>query len=368
MREIEVRVDVLRQNVKVTELECVSAPSVQISASAEIKGTMSGEFRFNAAVDWLSDEINPVVIIDGFEHSFGIFAPATYEIDYEDKTVHVEAYDRCWNLKTMTSSRIIHFDAGDNYIDSIISLLAESGISLVNAYPSELAFASDREDWDLGTDYLTIVNTLLDEISYNALWFNEQGYAVLNPKSELDGEIVRTYDFSDVLSYAKNVVATVDMFDVPNVYIAICDNADIGTVWTATAENRNPVSPTSIVRRGKRITAVVKVDNIASEPELQNYANFLAFRQMLLGESVNVTTGLLEYSGINETVALSHPNISGVCRETGWTATLQAGGEMSHILETYSFDMPTVEEVEDDKNAIAGIAIAGIAIAGRDAV
>lgn len=366
MRELDFRVDVLRKGGKVTELEILSAPSIQLSAEDEIKATMSGEFYPNDDVDWLMDELQPVAIIDGVEHKYGIYSPATYEVDYDAKAVRVEAYDRCWKVKSMTSASRLHFASGAGYISTITSLLLACGITQVISTPSTLTLSTAREDWNIGTSYLDVINTLLEEISYNPLWFNEDGYAVLSPRSDLNGTPKAVYSFKDIMTFAQNAIATVDLFNVPNVFICICDNPDRTAVWTATAENTNPISPTSIIRRGKRITSVVKVNNIASSAELQNYANRLLYEQMLLGESIDITTGILPYCGLNETVAVNHPSVYGICRETDWSVTLEIGGEMVHRLKTVSLNVPKGEEEEDRDIAVAGIAIAGIAIAGRD--
>lgn len=367
MRDIKVRLDVLRNMVKVTELRILSAPSVTMDANAEIKQTMSVDVQPNDVIDWLSDELQPVVTIDGAEYSFGIFAPATYQRTDNgiEDTVRVEAYDRCWRLKCMTTDHTLHFASGASYITTIKSLLTEAGIALTITTPSDLTLATDREDWNIGTDYLTIINDLLNEMSYNPLWFNAQGYAVLNPKEVLTGNPVRTYDFSNVSSLCKAVDTTVDLFNVPNVFICVCDSPDTGSAMTSTVENNNPASPLSIIRRGKRIVSFNSVNNIASQTALDNYAAALCYQNMLLGEQVSVTTALVPDCGMNEPVSIIQPTIRGMCRETGWSAELVAGGEMTHSLEAVALSIPAEEEEPAVTiAAIAGIAIAGLSIVG----
>ena len=133
---------------------------------------------------------------------------------------------------------------------------------------------------------------------------------------------------------------TTDFYSAPNVFICICSNADKGSAMTATAENTNPQSPLSIARRGRRIAKVVQVKNIASQQELQLYAERLVADSMLTGETVTVQTALLPGYGVGDTVALQYGDVFSVCRERAWTMQLGVGGKMTHTLEkvVYNFD------------------------------
>lgn len=377
MRNINTKLYVLRDSVPYTELELVSAPTIRASADGEIKTSLSAEVIPNDDINWLTDELKPVIEIDGTEYAYGIFAPTTYTVsnDGVESTITIEAYDRCWWLKVKKADRIIHLSQGANYVSTILGLLTECGVALVSAIPSDLTLATAREDWEIGTDYLTIVNTLLGEISYNPIWFNAEGFAVLEPKQQLNGGTVsRSYNFRNIKSLCAGFNTTMDFFNAPNVFLCVCSNPD-HSVWTATVKNDNPVSPLSIPRRGREIIEYVKVDNIASEAELENYAANLAYQKMLIYQTVEITTGLLIGMGINEVVSIVHSEFHGLAREVEWTVTLEPNGEMTHVLEATSL---TVSDIIDDEEmippmppvppkttgTIAGIAIAGINIVG----
>lgn len=337
MRNLDVRFDVLRNGVKITTLQPKDAPTIQFDKTAEIKTSMSGTFAQNETFDALYDEIKPYVIIDGVEHPCGIYAPATVElISAEDgKGISIEAYDRCWTVQCFCSESVLHFSAGRNYVDLIRSLLASAGIALVISTPSSATLRYDREDWDIGTSYLTIINELLSEINYQELWFNADGYAVIQPKNLLDaGNIVRTYDANNVESMMlDNTYTSMDLYDAPNVFICVCANPDGTFPLVARAENTSPISPLSIGRRGKRIARLYKVENIASLSALEDYAQLLCQQNMLLGESISITTALIPECGMDDVVALVHPDASGLCYETAWEMTMQTGGTMTHTLE-----------------------------------
>lgn len=337
IRTVETRVDVLRRGAVLTQLRPDGAPRIRMRASAEIKSSITGDYAPNPLVDWLQDELRPVLFLNGVEHPLGVFAPATVTPTRKDgkKRVSVEAYDRCWRVKTTRAERLLHLSAGTGYIDAVKALLAASGVALVLATPCSDLLPTAREDWAVGESYLTVVNQLLDEINYKPLWFNAEGYAVLEPKRSVSAEnIVRTYDLNNSRCLMRpDLSPKLDLYNAPNVFICVCSNPDRGTPLVAVSENQNPASPLSVLRRGRRISKTVKVRNIASQAALEEYARMLCQDSMLLGTTVNIGTAILPGCGPDDIVALVHPDMEGVCRESEWQLELKPGGAMTHKLE-----------------------------------
>lgn len=337
IRTVDVRVDVLRNGARFTNLKFSEPPIITMDNSGEIKSSFTGSCFPNAEIDWLSDQLQPVLVINGVEYHCGIFDPASIRTvrSAEGSAVQFEAYDKCWRVQSMHTEDVLHLGYGRNYLTVIKELLTEAGIALVIETPTTQVLRSDREDWEIGTDYLTIVNQLLREINYNELWFNNEGFAMLQPKAELSlQQVKRTYNSSNISSMMHKEVSTeIDLFNVPNVFICICSNPDDGTAMKAVAVNNNPVSPVSVIRRGRRISALYRVDNIASQSALNDYAQLLCLQNALIGETITIDTALIPNCGINETVAIIHPDASGLCYETGWTMNLGAGGAMQHKLQ-----------------------------------
>ena len=339
IRSVDARVDVLRNGAVLTQLRASEeeAPHIRMRSSASIKSSLTGSFRPNTLVDWLRDELRPVLILDGVEHPMGRFAPATVTFGSVDgkRQVQVEAYDRCWRVESTRSEKLVHLAAGTNYIDAIKTLLARSGISLVLATPCASVLSTDREDWNLGESTLTIVNQLLDEINYKSLWFDAAGFAVLEPKSRVTAEnIVRSYDAGNSkLLMHDRVSAQMDLYNAPNVFLCVCSNPGGAAPMCARAENNNPASPLSIIRRGRRIAQTYKIRNIADQAALQEYADLLCQDSMLLGTTVEISTAPMPGCGVDDVVALVHPDMEGLCREVEWEVDLCAGGTMTHKLE-----------------------------------
>lgn len=339
IRNIDAKVYIYRDGAQFGELlfDRNSPPGINALADAEIHMSLSGTFLPNEDMDLLRDELRPVLIINGEEFGVGYYPIGTVSDGISDygRLWQIEAYDRGYIVKSFCAETRLHLDAGANYLTVVKQLLTQAGISSVIETPTAQVLAEDREDWDIGTDYLSIINTLLSEINYNSLWFNFDGVAVLEPYSEPDADSINyKYDgttHASVISMDASVET--DLFDKPNVFIAICDNPDKDDVMSATAENNNPGSALSIIRRGRRIARVYKIDNIADQDALQAYADRLCYESQLGSQTAIIQTALEPGHGIGDVIAINHPALSGICEETAWSMTLGAGQYMTHTLK-----------------------------------
>lgn len=352
MRMVDFAYKVLRSNAFLGYLQTPlnSSITIRMDDSGEIKESLSGTWRplvidangFQVEPDWFKDEIQPFLIIDGVEHSLGIFAPASVVPSEKDgvKSIQIEAYDRCWRVRDNYTETRLFFAAGTNYIDAIESLLIACNVVNVMATPTALTFPESREDWDIGTSYLSIINQLLKEINYNPLFFTPEGFAVLSPisvptveniKHQLSDEPKINVDAVDRM--LPSISRVTDIYQAPNVFLCVCNNPDKTGMMMATAENTNPQSPLSIPRRGRKIVEVFQLDNIASQEELQAYANRLRNESMFGGERIRVATALLPGYNAADIVALRYGDINSICIEKAFSMELKVGGTMTHELE-----------------------------------
>lgn len=336
MRNLDVRFDIYRNGVFYKSLREIDVPSINMLRTATIKTSFSGSFVYDSDIDWLIDDIRPKLIIDGTEYTCGVFLPCSYRRSDgpTGSNIKVEAFDRCWQVQTVRTENVLHLPAGTNYLTAIKSLLTVAGIVLTVENPTTTTLTNDREDWSVGTDYLTIINTLLAEINYNTLWFNADGYAILEPASSPDAaNIDHVLDATKITSLVMpEIMVAADYYNKPNVFIVICSNPDNDLPMVAVAENTNPGSALSILRRGRRISQMTKVDNIADQSALEAHANRLLFESMLSGETINVSTALLPGYGVGDVVAINHGATTGICVENAWTMMMKTGGEMRHSL------------------------------------
>lgn len=340
-RTLGFKYNVLHGNVVRSQLIAMpeaAAPSVRMNDTGEIKLSFSGTFLPPPPdVDLLADEIEPVLIVDGVEYPLGVFIPTTVaeSEDAAAASIAVEAYDRTWRLAAAKTETMVYFAAGTNYIEAVKTLLAGAGILVVIETPTTATLAEARQDWPVGTSYLTIVNQLLSEINYREIWFNSSGAAIVEPVVTATAEnISHTLDSDDIKSLMlPSLRRTTDLFSAPNVFICICSNPDKDAALVSVAVNDNPDSPLSVSSRGARICTVEYVDNIASQTELDAYAARLRNNSMIRGETLIVQTALLPGYGVDEVTALHFKDFSGICLERGFTMDLRVGGVMTHTLE-----------------------------------
>ena len=110
-------------------------------------------------------------------------------------------------------------------------------------------------------------------------------------------------------------------------------------------------------RRGREIVRVSTVDNIASQAELQAYAERLRNDSLLTSETVSVTTGLLPGWEVADVVALhtaprvyiertrrgkrfvAYPGSNDICISRAFDMELKVGGKMRHTLEKVVYNL-----------------------------
>lgn len=338
MRNVDYRVDVLRGGVPYAQMAFSSPPTVYMDADASIKMTLKGEFIYNERVNTITDELRPVMILDGAEYPLGIYQFVTVSgntnaagIRYEN----VEAYDRAIRLSWAKLEHRDYWAAGTAYDTVIAHYLTSAGITHVAFTPSDLTLQSDREDWDIGTPYLEIINTLLAEINYQQIYFDLSGVAQIRPYTAPSADnIQHIYRDNDALSLIRpEYTDEIDLYAKPNVFIAILENPEYETPLVKTAVNDAPGSSLSTISRGIRIPAVYKVSNIASEDELQKYVDRLRDESMQTSQFVGIQTAAEPGHQVGDTVALAIEGMQGLFRETAWSFSLRTGEYMTHTLQ-----------------------------------
>lgn len=361
-RKLDLVFKVLRSGADYAFLRAVGEPTIRMQRSSEIKMSFQGEFKPDAVdadgntvpMNWLADEVEPVLVIDGVQTPLGVFAASKAPETDEDgvKTLSVQAFDRCWRVRDTRVESRPYWPAGTLYLDAIEQMLIAAGVNKIIAIPTDAAFYTDREDWDIGTSNLKIINDLLSEISYKALWFDGEGSAMLEPFSVPTAESIR-HTLTDLVErvsglpdpakierlIGRKITRSTDIYEAPNVWVCVCDNPDFPAPLVATSENNNVNSPLSTLRRGRRIVKKVYVKNIASQLELQNYADTLRNKSLISGEIIELETALLPGYGVDDVVALHYGDFDGIGIDHEWTMNLTVGGTMTHKIEKVVYNL-----------------------------
>jgi len=371
MRQIEIKYNLIRNGGYLGEIRALqeTAPILRMDAGGSIKTGLSGQFaRLGrdadgrpVEYDLLSDEIQPVLCIDGTEHPLGIYSVAKPS-DVDDgplASVSVQAYDRCWRVRDTRSAAVWYWPAGTLYLDAVEQLLTAAGITTIIKTQSSAVFAEAREDWPLGESHLTIINQLLREINYKSLYFDGNGAAVLEPATEPEAAAVRHVVYAwtakeppeaaelraiqrknpEAIFAQAQITRTTDVFEAPNRWIVTCANPDKTALMVATSQNDNAQSPLSIPRRGREITRLVSVNNIPNQIELQAYADRLRNESLTTGETLELTTMLDPGWGAENGVMLFLNGEGSICVSRGYEMELQPGGLMRHRMERVVYNL-----------------------------
>lgn len=333
------------------------SPRISTRSSADKKMALSGTFTSTALsvsgaqkeINWYSDEIQPVLLIDKVEYPLGIYIPGEPRESGDDisKFITLDAYDRCARAEEVKTESILHFAKGTAYLNIIKQLLIASGILSVVATPFPGVLQEDREDWDIGTSHLKIINDLLKEINYAPLWFDARGVAVLRPKVAPSARTIdhilsdkpRAPGVEKIERLLPGYSRRTNAYSAPNVFICICSNPDKDGVMFAISENDNPSSPISTVSRGRRICQKVQINNVESQEALQQFADNMRDESMTSSETYTVTTALLPGWGVSDVTAIHYKDIDEICTEESWSMELAVGGVMTHELRKVAYNL-----------------------------
>lgn len=291
-------------------------------------------------IQWLTDRIRPMLIINGTEYPCGIYIATTpRRILTGGMTVwEVEAYSVLYLANRVKIEGAYTIPAGTNYIGAVQELLQMAGITNYEADQTELVLSTDRADWSSGTPVLTVINTLLSEINYRSAWVDLTGKVRLTKYSVPSADnIQHTYGKGRYSIVSADATAATDYFDKANVFRAVCSSPDLEEPLVATAENNDPNSPYSTTALGIRILQEEYVDSVPDLATLQERAENMLTKSLQTTETVEFTTALCPVHESWDTVALDLGDVTGIYTETEWSMVLDVSGEMRHVAERVVF-------------------------------
>lgn len=331
------RFDIVENGVCIGQAFALNKPSVKCDSDAEVKLSLSGEFVLNIQnPNWLKARIKPYLIIGGKESSLGEYLISQADDCTDKKGV------KFWQIKGMDLGRIpqrsrtekrVLFQVGQRYTDIVQSILLELGISRIIAIQSDATLKNDRADWEIGTSWIKIINSLLTEINYQSLWFDTEGNARIQPHRQVDGTVIdHRYESGELSQIKPQVDISSDIYKAYNVFTAMVSSPEYEEPMIAVSVNDIPTSRISTVNIGRVQAPIEKLDDIANQEELQKYVDNLRFQSMCSTETISFRTALNQHQ-VRDIVSIHHPQASGIYQETQWKMTLSFDGEMTHTAQ-----------------------------------
>lgn len=245
--------------------------------------------------------------------------------------IEVEGYSLLWILTQCKTETIRTWSAGTKYTAVIAGLLTEAGFTEYEIEESDAVLSTARADWDIGTEFIEIINDLLAEINYNTLFVDFAGLIRATPYAAptISG-VTHVYNEGEGSVIRADYESELDRFGVANVFIAICDNPELSSPLRAEAVNDDPASAYSTVSLGRRVPYIERVDNTPNLAALQDTADRLRSESLQTTERIEITTAPQPDHGANETLLVQVGGLAGVYRETGFEFDLSPGGQMKH--------------------------------------
>lgn len=328
------RYEVLRGGAVYAEIHAVDhSGEVQFVDSSELKMSVRGRFfGWPDNIDFLTDRLRPVVTVNGKDYPCGVYVITT-ETGMRSNglvTREIEGYSLLYLAQRKKIENRVHLSAGSNYLTQIIALLSGCGISSFAAVPTGLTLSADREDWEIGTPVLNIVNELLAEINYRQAWVDLAGSVCLTPwePPSLDN-IDHTYSEGEYSVIEPSYTQTTDRYGKANVFRVVCDSPDLEEPMVAISENNAEGSPFSISRLG-RILYTESVDGTPSQETLQARADRLRDESMQITEEAEYYTAPVPDHNAYDVVGLASGNLAGMYTEAEWRLPMSPGASMYH--------------------------------------
>lgn len=190
-------------------------------------------------------------------------------------------------------------------------------------------------EWEIGTEKITIINDLLQSISYNPMHFDENGTCQILPYvMDANREIERVYQDDDGSVIIDGLKVETNKFEVPNKIVRYVENPDAAYLISSYI-NDDPDSPYSTVNRGRIIVDTDAVEDIASQADLDSYVRKIAAEKMQAVETLQLETLNMPGHGFHNCLLLSIDSygIEGKYIETAWEMDLSEGGTMRHYLK-----------------------------------
>jgi Concanavalin A-like lectin/glucanases superfamily len=266
------------------------------------------------------------------EFPLGIFLLSSPTRKDENNSVYreVEAYDGLLILRDDKFDTRYTIQAGTNYRQAVIDILASAGINKHNIEQTDKVLPVDME-FEPGTEKLEAINTLLQAINYTPIHVDVYGYFTsMTYRSPSIRAAEYTYKDDELSIIFPGMEEELDLFNVPNKWVVVCSNAEQSLMSTYT--NSNPNSPTSTVNRGRTIVDYREVTDIAGQQSLDAYVQRIAFEASQVYGKITFETAIMPHHDYMDVLQIEYSSlgIKGKYVETGWTMPLSAGARMKH--------------------------------------
>jgi len=258
---------------------------------------------------------------------FVLSSPTRQTTDSGQVVRDVDAYDQLVVFRDDLVDERTVAAAGDAYTTVVGTLLGSVNKSIT---PSSKTIPVTME-WDVGTSKLQIINDLIAAINYEALFFDEEGTAIVRPyKSPTEKPSTYTYATDEVSVITPGASQTLDLYSVANKWVLVVSDPE--RMLSSSYTNSNPSSPTSTVSRGRTIVDFRTEQDAADQDSLDAKVLRLAFEASQVYEAIDFSTAIMPIHGHSDVYDVVHDDLalSAKYNERKWSLPLKEGATMTH--------------------------------------
>lgn len=245
--------------------------------------------------------------------------------------VNAEGYDLAQIALDVKLENTATYHAGTVYTSSISNRLGSIYTNYDVVADASLVNPTDTE-YELGTSEIDVINSMLDAINYYPLYFDENGMAHAEPYIfPEDRQVQMQYSADNKSIIYDGVSQSSNIFEIPNRFIRYTNDSD-HEPFRSEVTVTDPTIPSSTVNRGRTITDIQSVDDIATQISLDNYTRRAAINASQHTESLEFESVNMPLHGFKNClqVRCEDMDIDGKYIEYAWEMDLSTGGKMKH--------------------------------------
>ena len=316
----------------------VHSPDCKIfnNIDATIQRSCSLTIIEDKEIDFASERLRPYMKLKTetgmLVYPLGVFLMSSPQRQAQGGAIKrtVECYDKMQILNDDRFDTRYTVPAGTSYTAAVANIVLSAGINMVNITPSQLETVTALE-FPIGTSKLAACNELLAAINYYPLYADSYGVVRSKAYELPDGRSIDAFYATDKASIIQpGAQEELDVFGAPNKIVRYLENAE-RQFMISSVTNDDPNSKLSTVSRGRVITDIASVSDIANQGSLDAYvARVMAeskVYQKIVFETLNMPNH--EY---NDCLYIEDKelDIAGKYTEISWEMDLWTGGRMKH--------------------------------------
>ena len=316
----------------------VHSPDCKIfnNIDATIQRSCSLTIIEDKEIDFASERLRPYMKLKTetgmLVYPLGVFLMSSPQRQAQGGAVKrtVECYDKMQILNDDRFDTRYTVPDGTSYTAAVANIVLSAGINMVNIAPSQLETVTALE-FPIGTSKLAACNELLAAINYYPLYADSYGVVRSKAYELPDGRSIDAFYATDKASIIQpGAQEELDIFGAPNKIVRYLENAE-RQFMISSVTNDDPNSKLSTVSRGRVITDIASVSDIANQGSLDAYvARVMAeskVYQKIVFETLNMPNH--EY---NDCLYIEDKelDIAGKYTEISWEMDLWTGGRMKH--------------------------------------